>query len=219
MGNLHHGVVASLTMKIAYQGEPGALAKRRRGLSAPTPRCSRKAFEEVFERVEQGPAQYGVLPIENSIGGSIHRNYDLLMENHPPIGEVEVPVVHHRWRCRARRSPPSCLFAPAGSRSERFLRTLMASRSSRPTTRRAARRWCRTASSPTRPRSQFAGRRPRPDAAGQLDSGLQRQHHAVHRHRPASAPRHAARQDDDRVLAAERGGMSSRRSAPWRCAA
>src|SRR5439155_3251261 len=33
--------------------------------------------------------------IENSIGGSIHRNYDLLLEHQLPIvGEVELPVVH-----------------------------------------------------------------------------------------------------------------------------
>jgi arogenate/prephenate dehydratase len=36
------------------------------------------------------------LPIENSIGGSIHRNFDLLVEHELPIvGELEVPVVHH----------------------------------------------------------------------------------------------------------------------------
>src|SRR4029453_19128792 len=46
--------------------------------------------------VEGGPAAYGVLPIENSIGGSIHRNFDLLLEHHLPIvGEVELPVIHH----------------------------------------------------------------------------------------------------------------------------
>jgi arogenate/prephenate dehydratase len=84
-------------MKIAYQGEPGAFSEAAsRLVSADAALIPCKAFEEVFERVEQGPAQYGVLPIENSIGGSIHRNYDLLMENHLPIvGEVEVPVVHH----------------------------------------------------------------------------------------------------------------------------
>jgi prephenate dehydratase len=50
----------------------------------------------VFDTVTQGPAGYGVLPIENSIGGSIHRNYDLLLEHDLPIvGEVELPVVHH----------------------------------------------------------------------------------------------------------------------------
>src|SRR5919201_436222 len=87
-----------------------------------------KAFEEVFASVEQGPAQYGVLPIENSIGGSIHRNYDLLMENHLPIvGEVEVPVVHHLLAL-----PGATLAAikrvyshpQALAQCERFLRTL-----------------------------------------------------------------------------------------------
>ena len=84
-------------MKIAYQGEPGAFSEAAsRLVSADATLFPCKSFEEVFEWVEQGPAQYGVLPIENSIGGSIHRNYDLLMENHLPIvGEVEVPVVHH----------------------------------------------------------------------------------------------------------------------------
>src|SRR3954464_13221418 len=84
-------------MKIAYQGEPGAFSEAAsRLVSADAALIPCKAFEEVFASVEQGPAQYGVLPIENSIGGSIHRNYDLLMENPLPIvGEVEVPVVHH----------------------------------------------------------------------------------------------------------------------------
>jgi prephenate dehydratase len=37
-----------------------------------------------------------VLPIENSIGGSIHRNFDLLLEHELPIvGELEIRVVHH----------------------------------------------------------------------------------------------------------------------------
>src|SRR5262245_46253996 len=84
-------------MKIAYQGEPGAFSEAAsRLVKADATFVPCKSFEEVFASVEQGPAQYGVLPIENSIGGSIHRNYDLLMENHLPIvGEVEVPVVHH----------------------------------------------------------------------------------------------------------------------------
>ena len=55
-----------------------------------------RAFEDVFDAVKGGPADYGVLPIENSIGGSIHRNFDLLVEHDLPIvGEVELPVVHH----------------------------------------------------------------------------------------------------------------------------
>ena len=46
--------------------------------------------------VTPGRATHGILPVENSIGGSIHRNYDLLMEHDLPIvGEVELPIRHH----------------------------------------------------------------------------------------------------------------------------
>jgi prephenate dehydratase len=116
-------------MKIAYQGEPGAFSEAAsRLVSGDASLVPCKSFEEVFSTVEQGPAHYGVLPIENSIGGSIHRNYDLLMENHLPIvGEVEVPVVHHLLAL-----PGAALAAikrvyshpQALAQCERFLRTL-----------------------------------------------------------------------------------------------
>lgn len=84
-------------MNIAYQGEPGAFseaAARRVDPDATLIPC--RSFDEVFDTVQAGTASYGVLPIENSIGGSIHRNYDLLLERDLPIvGEVELPVVHH----------------------------------------------------------------------------------------------------------------------------
>src|SRR5215510_5645226 len=84
-------------MKIAYQGEPGAFseaAARRVDPEALLVPC--RSFEEVFDAVDGGPAGYGVVPIENSIGGSIHRNYDLLLSHELSIvGEVELPVVHH----------------------------------------------------------------------------------------------------------------------------
>jgi len=84
-------------MKIAYQGEPGAFseaAARRIDAEATLVPC--RSFEEAFATVDAGQASYGVLPIENSIGGSIHRNYDLLVEHELPIvAEVELAVVHH----------------------------------------------------------------------------------------------------------------------------
>jgi prephenate dehydratase len=116
-------------MKIAYQGEPGAFseaASRQVNASADLVPC--KTFEDVFAVVNSGAADYGVLPIENSIGGSIHRNFDLLLENQLPIvGEVEVPVVHHllalpgRTLADIRRvySHPQAL-----AQCDRFLRTL-----------------------------------------------------------------------------------------------
>ena len=116
-------------MKIAYQGEPGAFSEAAsRLVSGDASLIPCKSFEEVFASVEQGPAQYGVLPIENSIGGSIHRNYDLLMENHLPIvGEVEVPVVHHLLALPgASLSSVKRVYShpQALAQCERFLRTL-----------------------------------------------------------------------------------------------
>src|SRR5499426_3298936 len=84
-------------MRIAYQGEPGAFSEAAaRRIVADAQLIACRTFEEVFASVEGGPAVYGVLPIENSIGGSIHRNYDLLLSHELTIcGEVELPVVHH----------------------------------------------------------------------------------------------------------------------------
>jgi prephenate dehydratase len=116
-------------MRIAFQGELGAFseaAARRVHPDADLVAC--RSFEEVFTAVNAGPAGYGVLPIENSIGGSIHRNYDLLVEHELPIvAEVELPVVHHLLalpgvalgQLRRVYSHPQGL-----AQCERFLRTL-----------------------------------------------------------------------------------------------
>ena len=54
-----------------------------------------KSFDDVFAAVAEARATHGVLPLENSIGGTIHRNYDLLVEHDLSItGEVELDVVH-----------------------------------------------------------------------------------------------------------------------------
>jgi len=116
-------------MKIAYQGEPGAFSEAAaRRLDPEAQLLPSKSFEEVFERVAADPATWGVLPFENSIGGSIHRNYDLLLSHDLPIvGEVELPVVHHLLAL------PGATLAglrrvyshPQGlAQCERFLRTL-----------------------------------------------------------------------------------------------
>ena len=84
-------------MRLAYQGEPGAYSEAAAlqfgGTHAETLPC--KSFDEVFEAVVKRRATHGVVPLENSIGGTIHRNYDLLLEHELPItGEVELDVVH-----------------------------------------------------------------------------------------------------------------------------
>jgi prephenate dehydratase len=84
-------------VRIAYQGEPGAYSEAaalRYSNHADVVPC--ESFDDVFQAVATGRATHGILPVENSIGGSIHRNYDLLIEHDLPIvGEVELPIRHH----------------------------------------------------------------------------------------------------------------------------
>lgn len=83
-------------MKIAYQGEPGAYSEAaalRFDPHAEVEPCA--SFDAVFAAVDEGRVDRGILPIENSIGGSIHRNYDLLVEHELSIvGEVTLKVTH-----------------------------------------------------------------------------------------------------------------------------
>ncbi len=78
---------------VAYQGEPGAyseIAALRFGEPRPF-----ETFDEAFYAVEHGDVFCAVVPIENSLGGSIHHNYDLLMQ-HPVsiVAETFVKVEH-----------------------------------------------------------------------------------------------------------------------------
>ena len=84
-------------MRIAYQGEHGAYSEAAALRFDPTvdlfPQTS---FEDVFEVVAKQEVTHGILPIENTIGGTIHRNYDLLLEHELPIvAEVKLSIVHH----------------------------------------------------------------------------------------------------------------------------
>jgi prephenate dehydratase len=84
-------------MRIAFQGEPGAYSEAaalRFSDHADLLPC--ESFEDVFAAVASGKATHGILPVENSIGGSIHRNYDLLLEHDLPIvAEVTLPITHN----------------------------------------------------------------------------------------------------------------------------
>ena len=122
-------MMAFFVMRIAYQGEPGAFSEAAaRQVNADAELVPCRGFEDVFDAVNAGPANYGVLPIENTTGGSIHRNFDLLLDNHLPIiGEIELPVVHNLLalpgvtmdRVRRIYSHPQAL-----AQCDRFLRTL-----------------------------------------------------------------------------------------------
>jgi len=54
-----------------------------------------KTFKDIFHAVQTGNSQYGVIPLENSLSGSIHENYDLLQEyDLKIIGEITLRVKH-----------------------------------------------------------------------------------------------------------------------------
>lgn len=82
----------------AYQGAAGAFSEdaalRFIGGAATLLPCRR--FEEVFDAVSAGRAHRGVIPIENTLAGSVHECYDLLRRFDVTIaGETVLPVAHN----------------------------------------------------------------------------------------------------------------------------
>lgn len=84
-------------MKIAFQGESGAFSEIASlalfPSDDPVPHVS---FESVFESIHTGSVDRGVVPIENSLFGSVHQNYDLLEEYDVRIvSEIQLRIRHH----------------------------------------------------------------------------------------------------------------------------
>lgn len=85
-------------MIVAFQGEHGAYSEeaihQHFGPAIDTLPCH--TFEEIFAAVEQGQAQAGVVPVENSLAGSINKTYDLLLERDlHVVGEIFLRVRHN----------------------------------------------------------------------------------------------------------------------------
>ncbi|KAK9284679.1 hypothetical protein L1049_023855 [Liquidambar formosana] len=100
-------------VRISYKGVPGSYSEDA-ALKA-YPHCETvpcNEFEDAFKAVELWLADKAVLPIENSLGGSIHRNYDLLLRHRLHIvGEVQLAV-------------NLCLLALPGVRADQLKRVL-----------------------------------------------------------------------------------------------
>jgi prephenate dehydratase len=82
---------------VAIQGEHGAYSEaaaiEHLGKKIKTLPC--KTFEDVFDAVVEEKANYGALPIENSLTGSIHRNFDLLQRHELTIiSEYHLRIRH-----------------------------------------------------------------------------------------------------------------------------
>ncbi|AEF85210.1 3-deoxy-7-phosphoheptulonate synthase [Treponema primitia ZAS-2] len=90
--------VSPSNLPIAFSGESGAYAEQAlmRAFGEEAPRLQAASFRGVFDAVLEGAAGFGVVPVENSLAGSVHENYDLFLR-YPDIamvGELKLRIVH-----------------------------------------------------------------------------------------------------------------------------
>ena len=83
-------------MIVAFQGEPGAYSEQAvLAHFGPVEVVPCESFEAVFAAVKDGRCDAAMIPIENSLAGSIHENYDLLLRHDLHIvGEHHLRVRH-----------------------------------------------------------------------------------------------------------------------------
>jgi chorismate mutase/prephenate dehydratase len=82
---------------VAFQGEPGAYSEEAaiRFFGKSTLGIPYESFDGVFEAVERGEAPFAMVPVENSLEGSITRAYDLLLDSPLMVcGETELRISH-----------------------------------------------------------------------------------------------------------------------------
>lgn len=90
---------------VAFQGEPGSYSEKATrdyfGDSVATMPC--RNFAGIFAAIHEERATYGMLPVENSLAGTVVPAYDLLIDHDLRVqGEIIVRIEH-------------CLMAPAGT--------------------------------------------------------------------------------------------------------
>lgn len=82
----------------AFQGEPGAFshsaARKLLGEGVAVYPCA--TFKDVFEALEADAVTHAVVPMENTLHGSVHENYDHLLDyGFRIVGETNIRVAHH----------------------------------------------------------------------------------------------------------------------------
>ncbi len=93
-------------MKVAFQGERGAFSESAVydyfGQSVEVQSC--RNLSDVFQSIQNDDTEFGVVPIENSLEGSVNQTYDLFLEYDLKVcGEIVIRIVH-------------CLIAHPGTR-------------------------------------------------------------------------------------------------------
>ncbi len=101
-------------MRVLFAGERGSFAElaAREHFGADANIEQVPQFEEVFSAAARDRTVRGVIPIENTRGGSVHRNYDLLLETGcAVVGEIYLTICH-------------CLIANPGTTLRRIRRVI-----------------------------------------------------------------------------------------------
>jgi prephenate dehydratase len=86
------------TSRIAFQGERGAFSEEAavKLLGEDIQLVPRTTFEALYSSIKDRVADYILAPIENSLAGSVHRSYDLLISSGLHIqAEVVIPIAHY----------------------------------------------------------------------------------------------------------------------------
>ena len=105
-------------LRIAYLGPEGTYTQAAvyKHFGRAVKARAMSAVDEIFRDVESEAASYGVVPVENSIGGMVSHTLDLLADTPLSIcGEVWLPVHHHLLSTHAKRGAVKKVFAHAQS--------------------------------------------------------------------------------------------------------
>lgn len=85
-------------VRVGFQGELGAFSQEavRQLLDDRAAVVPFQRFEEVFRALDRGDTDASVIPIENTLAGSVHENYDHLLHfNVKIVAETNVRIVHN----------------------------------------------------------------------------------------------------------------------------
>jgi prephenate dehydratase len=90
------------TTRVAFQGERGAFSEEAavKLLGEAVKLVPRPTFESLFTAVGEGAAELALAPVENTLAGSVHRVYDLLLDSPLHVtAEVVIPIRHFLIGC------------------------------------------------------------------------------------------------------------------------
>jgi prephenate dehydratase len=93
-------------MRVAFQGEPGAFSEAAAVelLGEHITTVPRATFDATFRAIAEGAADALLVPVENTLAGSVVRVYDLLLQSPLEMcGETILPIEHHLIGCPGSR--------------------------------------------------------------------------------------------------------------------